>query len=42
MADEIYYPHPEIAKNAYCNSMEQYRKMHEKWVILFEWDKSMA
>ena len=32
MADEIYYPHPEIAKNAYCNSMEQYRKMHEKSV----------
>ncbi|XP_076385579.1 acetyl coenzyme A synthase isoform X2 [Megachile rotundata] len=30
MADKIYYPHPDIAKNAYCSSMEQYRKMHEK------------
>ena len=32
MADKIYYPNPEIAKNAYCSSMEQYRTMHEKWV----------
>ncbi|XP_017787859.1 PREDICTED: acetyl-coenzyme A synthetase isoform X2 [Habropoda laboriosa] len=32
MADKLYYPSPEIAKNAYCNNMEQYRKMHEKSV----------
>ncbi|CAK9803489.1 Acetyl-coenzyme A synthetase [Anthophora plagiata] len=32
MADKLYYPNPEIAKNAYCSSMEQYRKMHEKSV----------
>ncbi|XP_076248338.1 acetyl coenzyme A synthase [Calliopsis andreniformis] len=30
MADKIYYPNPEIAKNSYCGSMEQYRKMYEK------------
>ncbi|KAK9310413.1 hypothetical protein QLX08_000381 [Tetragonisca angustula] len=29
MADKLYYPHPELAKNAYCSSLEQYRKMHE-------------
>lgn len=30
MADRLYYPNPEIAKNAHCSSMEQYRNMHEK------------
>ena len=32
MADRLYYPNPEIVKNAHCSSMEQYRKMHEKSV----------
>ncbi|XP_033221756.1 acetyl-coenzyme A synthetase [Belonocnema kinseyi] len=30
MADRIYYPHPEIAKNAHCKSMDQYKQMHEQ------------
>ncbi|XP_044588467.1 acetyl-coenzyme A synthetase [Cotesia glomerata] len=30
MADRIYYPNAELAKTSYCNSMDQYKKMHEK------------
>ncbi|XP_034938784.1 acetyl-coenzyme A synthetase [Chelonus insularis] len=30
MADRIYYPNAELANNAYCNSMQQYKDMHEK------------
>ncbi|XP_076758888.1 acetyl coenzyme A synthase [Xylocopa sonorina] len=32
MADKIYYPNRELAKNAHCSCMEQYRRMHEKSV----------
>ncbi|XP_057328263.1 acetyl-coenzyme A synthetase [Microplitis mediator] len=30
MADRIYYPNAELARTAYCNSVEQYKQMHEK------------
>ncbi|XP_011687989.1 PREDICTED: acetyl-coenzyme A synthetase isoform X1 [Wasmannia auropunctata] len=30
MAEKIYYPNPEFAREAHCASMEQYKRMHEK------------
>ncbi|KAL2729449.1 acetyl-coenzyme A synthetase [Vespula squamosa] len=32
MADRIYHPNRELARNAYCSSMEQYRQMHNNSV----------
>lgn len=30
MAEKMYYPNSELAKEAHCSSMEEYKQMHER------------
>lgn len=30
MAEKMYYPNSELAGKAHCDSMEQYKRMHER------------
>lgn len=38
MADKIYYPNSELARKAHCGSMEQYKRMHERYK--YGWKRS--